>query len=104
MRNLNLRPLDPQSVFDGTTLTVTCRAAFRPMPAEMPRFNAVAVRLALSPPSLRCKSSADCVPRCGYVVRPTTTLDLDTWRTDDHSRILLRVSPGQAPYFAGMAK
>jgi hypothetical protein len=41
-----------------------------------------------------------------YVVRPTATLDLDTWHTDDHSHVLLGINPGQMPctYFAGVAK
>jgi hypothetical protein len=40
-----------------------------------------------------------------YVVRPTATVDLNTWRTDDHSRVLLGISLGQMPctYFAGVA-
>ncbi|MGH7867843.1 MAG: hypothetical protein ACREP9_09500, partial [Candidatus Dormibacteraceae bacterium] len=40
----NLRPLDPQSVFDGTAPTVTCRAAFEPVPRRMRRSGGVAVR------------------------------------------------------------
>jgi L-ascorbate metabolism protein UlaG (beta-lactamase superfamily) len=41
--NLNLRPLDPQSVFDGSPPTVTCRATSDPVHARMGRFSCVAV-------------------------------------------------------------
>ncbi len=58
----NLRPLDPQSVPDGTAPTVTCRPAFQPVRPGMRRSSGVAVRLRCHHETLACKSWADCVP------------------------------------------
>jgi hypothetical protein len=63
-------PFDPQSVFDGTTLTVTCRAAFGLMPSRMPRSGGVAVRLRCHRGALACKSWAARVPQCERGVLP----------------------------------
>jgi hypothetical protein len=49
---------DPQSVLHGTTLSVTCRAAFAPMPPRMRR-SVVAVRPRCHRRALVCKSRAD---------------------------------------------
>jgi hypothetical protein len=64
------RSLDLQSVIDGTTLTVTCRAAFGLMPSRMPRAGGIAVRLRRHPGALACKSWAGRVAQCVRDVRP----------------------------------